>query len=80
MKNLKLSAILLAILFTQCGDSNNSYKTAIDKEYQYQTWSPEVKIIEIDKCQYLLAFAGNSSGGVSIIHKQNCIYCKPPKK
>ena len=77
MKTTKVLLVLL-ILAVACYAKSTMlegavllYKAQFDKVY--------IKVIRIDKCEYIVTDLDTYQGGVSIIHKQNCSNCKPLK-
>ena len=63
MKKLILLA-LTALMMAECSSDNTSVKNTSFKD---------IKIIEIDSCEYIIShvYCGNV-----IIHKNNCHFCK----
>lgn len=74
---LHLSAVLAAILllcavFSSC---EPQAKDGAKADTKYSSWSCDIKVVEIDSCEYVVAQTGFKDGGLSIVHKQNCKYC-----
>lgn len=79
---LILQAPILAILMLAAGLSSCETKKAegVSSDIKYSSWACQVKVLEVDSCQYILAQTGTSDGGLAIVHKQNCKYCLTRKK
>jgi hypothetical protein len=72
MKN-SLTAILL-LWVVSCNESRTD-KDSATVENKYSSWASQIKVVDIDSCEYILAQTGTINGGLSIVHKQNCKYC-----
>lgn len=75
-KHVLVKVLLFCIIFVSC-DSNEGQKNEYPSpKIKYENNAYSIKIIDVDSCEYLLANTGTIGGGISIIHKENCKYCK----
>jgi hypothetical protein len=71
--------LLLCAVFSSCNKTPQSPNSA-EVKTRYTSWSCDVKLVDIDSCEYIVAQTGFKDGGLSIIHKQNCKYCAARSK
>ena len=69
-----LAMLLLAAVFLSCNEKINT-KQAADVQIKYTSRSCDIKVVDVDSCEYIVAQTGTLDGGLSIVHKQNCKYC-----
>ena len=66
--------LLLAAVYSSCNE-NTEQKQGVDVKSKYTSWTCDIKVVDIDSCEYIVAQTGFRDGGLSIVHKQNCKYC-----
>ena len=71
-----LAAILMlaAVSCQTVSDKTPDQKTK-EQALRLSGWSYEVRVFEVDSCEYIVTTTGTINGGVSTIHKQNCKFC-----
>jgi hypothetical protein len=74
-----LAILMLAAGLLSCNEESQTVEN-VDVEKRYTSYSCEIKVIDIDSCQYIVAQTGFSNGALSVVHKQNCKYCLNRKK
>jgi len=75
----KLAVLLVCLLSFSCG---NRQDVKVDGESETSNVKRElvldlyqnVRVIEIDSCEYI-TITGTTASGVAIIHKNNCKFC-----
>jgi hypothetical protein len=82
LKRNALHAVLAAVIFCGCEAPNekNTPPQTTDVQTRYTSWSCDIKVLNIDDCEYIVAQTGFKDGGLSIVHKQNCKYCDARSK
>lgn len=72
--------VLLSIVVFGCNNSAEKHKSKSGRIiYDEYGWNTTIRVFVVDECEYI-AFDTGGSGGVSIIHKQNCRFCEGRKK
>lgn len=78
MKTTKILLVLLILAVACYAKSTITHSISVIQVFV--TGRSVIKIIQIDKCEYILGEIDDIRAGVTIIHKQNCSNCKPLKK
>jgi hypothetical protein len=71
-----LILLLFAVLIAGCDRNQSHVRVRMEPEQLHTTDKCVVRVVTIDGCQYIIAQTGWADGGMSIIHKQNCRYCR----
>jgi len=72
----KTLIIIICIALFSCADNQNEGIQTKGPRYAYTGNRLDVSVIDIDSCEYVVAQTGFADGGLSIVHKNNCKYCK----
>ena len=70
--SLAICIVMLCAIGYECGSNPNP---DTDNSVKHNEQALEIKVIEVEGCEYIVAQNGTANGGVSIIHKRNCKYC-----
>ena len=79
LTDMKNTILIIAIVGFLALVGCREYQQPLNTTTEFHQLGEIVKVINIDSCEYIFASTDMMDGGVSIVHKQNCKYCKQRK-